>query len=130
MTKEEFILFIEELGFTQTWQSFEDSFSLATDVVGNTNQNATTMLRNAMAFADQLKVSIDDERGLVQLSLSQMSSHMMAGKNFGNFSLKTFGDDNDFQLEIFLSFIKGAFKNPPNNIIQYMRDKKIRDILK
>ena len=130
MTKEEFIEFIKDLGFTQTWQSFEDSFSLATDVVGNTNQNATTMLRNAMAFADQLKVSIDDERGLVQLSLSQMSSHMMAGKNFGNFSLKTFGDDNDFQLEIFLSFIKGAFKNPPNNIIQYMRDKKIRDILK
>jgi hypothetical protein len=55
---------------------------------------------------------------------------MMAGKSFGNFSLETFGDDNDFQLEIFLSFIKGAFKKPPNNIIQYMRDKKIRDILK
>lgn len=123
MTKEEFILFIEELGFTQTWQSFEDSFSLATDVVGKPNQNY-------MAFADQLKISIDNERGLAQLSLSQMSTHMMAGKNFGNFNLKTFGDDNDFQLEIFMSFIKGAFKKPPNNIIQYMRDKKITDILK
>jgi hypothetical protein len=123
MTKQDFISFIKELGFTQTWQSFEDSFSLATDVIGNPNQNA-------MAFADQLKISFDDERGLVQLSLSQMSSHMMAGKNFGSFSLKTFGDDNDFQLEIFLSFIKGAFKNPPSNIIQYMRDRKIRDILK
>jgi hypothetical protein len=123
MTKEDFISFIKELGFTQTWQSFKDSFSLATDVIGNPNQNA-------MAFADQLKISFDDERGLVQLSLSQVSSHMMAGKNFGSFSLKTFGDDNDFQLEIFLSFIKGAFKKPPNNIIQYMRDKKIRDILK
>ena len=114
MTKEDFILFIEELGFTQT---------LETDVIGNPNQNA-------MAFADQLKISLDDELGLAQLSLSQMSSHMMAGKSFGNFSLKTFGDDNDFQLEIFLSFIKGSFKNPPNNIIQYMRDKKISDILK
>jgi hypothetical protein len=123
MTKEDFISFIKELGFTQTWQSFKDSFSLATDVIGNPNQNA-------MAFADQLKISFDDERGLVQLSLSQVSSHMMAGKNFGSFSLKTFGYDNDFQLEIFLSFIKGAFKKPPNNIIQYMRDKKIRDILK
>jgi hypothetical protein len=81
-----------------------------------------------MAFADQLKISIDN--GLAQLSLSQMSTHMMAGKSFGNFSLETFGDDNDFQLEIFLSFIKGAFKKPPNNIIQYMRDRKIRDILK
>ena len=123
MRKEEFILFIEELGFTQTWMSKSNGFSLATDVVGNPNQNA-------MAFADQLKITIDDERGLVQLSLSQMSTHMMAGKNFGNFQLSTFGNDDDFQLEIFMSFIKGAFKNPPKNIIQYMRDKKIRDILK
>ena len=123
MTKEEFIEFIKELGFTQTWGNNPNSFSLTTDVIGNPNQNA-------MDFADQLKVSIDDERGLLQLSLSQMSSHMMAGRNFGNFSLKKFGDDNDFQLEIFLSFIKGAFKNPPNNIIQYMRDKKIKNILK
>ena len=115
--------FIKELGFTQTWGNNPNSFSLTTDVIGNPNQNA-------MDFADQLKVSIDDERGLLQLSLSQMSSHMMAGRNFGNFSLKTFGDDNDFQLEIFLSFIKGAFKKTPNNIIQYMRDKKITDILK
>ncbi len=123
MTKEEFIIFIYDLGFTQTWGNDKTGYSLATDVVGNPNQNA-------MAFADQLKISLDNERGLAQLSLSQMSSHMMAGKNFGNFSLKTFGDDNDFQLEIFLSFIKGAFNNPPKNIIQYMRDKKIRDILK
>jgi hypothetical protein len=121
MTKEEFVLFIEILGFTQTWGSNSNSFSLSTDVIGKPNQNY-------MAFADQLKISIDN--GLAQLSLSQMSTHMMAGKSFGNFSLETFGDDNDFQLEIFLSFIKGAFNNPPNNIIQYMRDKKIRDILK
>ena len=123
MTKEEFILFIEELGFTKTWMSDSNGFSLSTDVVGQPNQNL-------MAFADQLKISIDDERELVQLSLSQMSSHMMAGKNFGNFQLSTFGNDDDFQLEIFMSFIKGAFKNPPKNIVQYMRDKKIRDILK
>ena len=123
MTKEEFIEFIKDLGFAQTWGIDSKSFSLITDVVGNPNQNL-------MAFADELKISIDDKRGLVQLSLSQMSTHMMAGKNFGNFQLSTFGDEGDFQLEIFLSFIKGAFKNPPKNIIQYMRDKKIMDILK
>ena len=123
MTKEEFISFIKDLGFTQTWGSDSNGFSLATDVVGNPNQNA-------MAFADQLKISIDNERGLAQLSLSQMSSHMMAGKNFGNFQLSKFGEDDDFQLEIFMSFIKGAFKKPPSFIDQYMRDKKIRDILK
>ena len=123
MTKEEFILFIEELGFTQTWMSKSNVFSLSTDMVGKPNQNL-------MAFADQLKITLDDERGIAQLSLSQMSTHMMAGKNFGNFQLSTFGNDGDFQLEIFMSFVKGAFKNPPKNIVQYMRDKKIRDILK
>jgi hypothetical protein len=123
MTKEEFILFIEELGFTQTWMSKSNGFSLSTDMVGKPNQNL-------MAFADQLKITLDDERGIAQLSLSQMSTHMMAGKNFGNFQLSTFGNDGDFQLEIFMSFVKGAFKNPPKNIVQYMRDKKIRDILK
>jgi hypothetical protein len=122
MTKEEFIFFIKELGFTKTWKTDKNGYSLATDVIGNPNQNA-------MVFADQLKISMDDER-VVQLSLSQMSNHMMSSKNFGNFQLSTFGNDGDFQLEIFLSFIKGAFKNPPKNIIQYMRDKKIRDILK
>ncbi len=123
MTKEDFIEFIKDLGFAQTWGVDSKSFSLITDVVGNPNQNS-------MAFADELKISIDDKRGLVQLSLSQMSTHMMAGKNFGNFQLSSFGNDGDFQLEIFMSFIKGAFKKPPKNIIQYIRDRKIRDILK
>lgn len=121
MTKEEFISFIKELGFTQTWGNDKAGYSLATDVVGNPNQNA-------MAFADQLKIVIIDD--IVQLTLSQMSTHMMSGKNFGNFNLKNFGDKNDLQMEIFLSFIKGTFKKPPNNIIRYMRDRKIRDILK
>ena len=123
MTKEEFIIFIYEIGFTRTWGSDSNSFSLGTDIVGNPNQND-------MAFTDQLRISIDNEKGLAQLSLSQMSSHMMAGKSFGNFLLQTFGEEGDFQLEIFMSFIKGAFKKPPIFIDQYMRDKKIRDILK
>ena len=54
---------------------------------------------------------------------------MQSGKNFGNFSLKTFGEEGDFQLELFLSFIKGSFNKLPNEITQFMRDKKIKDIL-
>lgn len=123
MTKEDFIEFIKELGFTQTWQSVANSFSMPTDIVGSPNSNY-------MAFADQLKITISDENELVQLSLSQMSTHVLSGKNFGNFSLKTFGDINDFQLELFLSFIKGSFNKVPDTITQYMRDKKIKDILK
>lgn len=123
MTKEEFIEFIKELGFIQTWTSKPDVFSMATDIVGNPNQNA-------MAFADQLNIHLDDEHGLAHLSLSQMSTHMMTGKNFGSFSLETFGNKNDLQIEIFLSFILGSFNKKPIHIIQYMRDKKISDILK
>jgi hypothetical protein len=116
MTKAEFVLFIEILGFTQTWGSDSNSFTLATDVFGKPNQNY-----------DQLKISIDGE--LVQLSLSQISTHMMAGKSFGSFSLKTFGDDGDIQLELFLSFILGSFNKKPNHIIQFMRDMRIKNIL-
>lgn len=119
MTKEDFIEFIKELGFNQTWGN---SFTLATDIVGQPNQNY-------MAFADQLKITLDDEYGIAQLSLSQMGSHVMVGKNFGNFSLNTFGDKNDFQLELFLSFILGSFKEKPKHILQFMRDRKIENIL-
>ena len=122
MTKEDFIEFIKELGFNQTWGDNSNSFTLATDIVGHPNQNY-------MAFVDQLKITLDDEYGIAQLSLSQMSTHMMAGKSFGNFSLKTFGDDNDFQVEIFMSFILGSFNKKPNHIVQFIRDRKIKNIL-
>lgn len=123
MTKSEFIDFIKELGFKQTWQTKPDSFSLSTDVVGKPNQNY-------MALHDQLNIHIYDDKELVQLSLSQMSSHMIVGKNFGNFNLTTFGEKNDFQLEIFISFVLGSFNNKPLNILQFIRDKKIKNILK
>jgi len=125
MTNEDFIEFIKELGFSQTWGVDSLGFSLSTDIVGKPNSNY-------IAFSDQLKVIIDSRLGddFFQLSLSQMSSHMMVGKNFGRFSLKTFGDKDDLQMEIFFSFIKGSFNKVPDNIIQYMRDKKITDILK
>ncbi len=123
MTTDKFIEFIKELGFQQTWGIDSKSFTLSTDNFSKPNNNM-------MPFADQLKVSIIDEYDdLVQLSLSQMSSHMMSGKSFGSFNLKTFGDNGDFQQQLFISFILGSFNNPPNQILQYMRDKKIKNIL-
>jgi hypothetical protein len=121
MTKEEFIEFIKELGFQQTWGSSSNSYNLSTDIVGKPNSNY-------VAFTDQLKVTIIEDSGIVELILSQMSPHMMVGKNFGNFSLKNFGKSNDLQMELFLSFIKGSFDKVPDAITQYMRDKKIKDI--
>jgi hypothetical protein len=112
MTKEYFIEFIKELGFSQTWLEKPDSFSFKTDVENN-----------------YLNINIDYNLGLFQLQETKMWSNMQSGKNFGNFSLKTFGNENDFQLEFFLSFIKGSFNKVPDSITQYVRDKKIKNIL-
>ena len=122
MTREDFINFIEELGFDQTWQSNPNYYILYTDKIGIGLSN------NQLSRFDMLSVTINDEYGIAQLALSQMSSVMMAGKNFGNFSLKTFGQKDDFQLEIFMSFIKSSFNKLPNNITQYMRDMNIKNI--
>ena len=123
MTREEFITFIEQLGFDQTWQSNTNYYILSTDKIGIGLSN------NQPSRFDILSVTLNDEYGIAQLSLSQMSSNMSAGKNFGNFSLKTFGQKDDFQLEIFMSFIKGSFNEVPITITQYMRDMKIKNIL-
>jgi hypothetical protein len=119
MTKEEFIELIKELGFTQTWATKLNHYTLPTD----------RSLEDG--YPNQLSISISDGfiPNLIQLSLSKMSSNMMAAENFGNFSLNKFGDKNDFQLELFLSFILGSFNEKPSNIIQYMRDRKIEKIL-
>ena len=121
MTKKEFILFIKVLGFTQTWQSNTNYYILYTD----------QSLQNSLFTSrfDMLSVTLNDEYDIAQLALSQMSSNMSTGKNFGNFSLKTFAQKDDFQLEIFMSFIASSFDKLPNTITQYMRDMKIKNIL-
>lgn len=112
MIKEDFIEFIKQLGFSQTWIEKPNSFSFKTDLENN-----------------YLNINIDDDLGIFQLQETKMWSNMQSGKNFGNFSLKTFGNKDNFQLDLFLSFIKGSFNKVPDNITQYMRDKKIKDIL-
>ncbi len=61
MTKEEFIEFIKELGFRQTYQSDGsgplNSFSMNTD---------STSQKYSPAYLDKLQISINDENGLVQ----------------------------------------------------------------
>lgn len=112
MTKENFIEFIKELGFSQTWSEKPNSFSIKTDIENN-----------------YLNINIDDKLKIFHLQETMMWSNMQSGKKFGNFSLKKFGDSDDFQLELFISFIKGSFDKVPNTITQYIRDKKIKNIL-
>lgn len=51
-------------------------------------------------------------------------------RSFGNFNLTTFGHVNDFQMEIFFSFLISSFDVSPTCIRNYMRDWKIKNILK
>jgi len=117
MTKEKFIEFIIDLGFCS--ESNNNYYSLLTDV--------RTMSHTS--FPDLLNITLNDEYRIAQLSLSHMDLNIISGKNFGNFSLKTFGNEVDFQLELFLSFISGSFNKVPDSITKYMRDKRIKDIL-
>jgi|LauGreDrversion4_2_1035121.scaffolds.fasta_scaffold1004376_1 hypothetical protein len=132
MTKEEFILFIKILGFNQTW-STDDKFSMSTDVIQGSPSGVVNLSKGSVTgssvwnFYDELKIIVGDEN--FQLNLSSVNSGMVSGKNFGQFSLKTFGDKNDFQLEIFLSFILGSFNEKPSHILQFVRDMKIKNIL-
>lgn len=112
MTKLELIDLIKELGFSQTWSENPNLFSMRTDIGDN-----------------YLNVNIDDRLGFFKLQETKMWSNMQSGKSFGSFNLKKFGDRTDFQLELFLRFIKGSFNVAPNSINQYIRDEKIKDIL-
>jgi hypothetical protein len=89
-------------------------------------------------MCSSLNITLNDEYAIAQLSLSRFVAHAShmdpkrtpGGKNFGNFSLKTFGDENDLQLELFISFIRSSFNKLPDSITKYIRDKKIKNILK
>jgi hypothetical protein len=99
MTKNEFLEIINDLGFKQFGERI---FYLITDRL------------------EELVIIIG-ESDYFQLNLEKRS--------FGNFSLPTFGDKNDVQMELFFSFINGSFNSPNTNIIKFMIDRKIKDIL-
>lgn len=69
-----------------------------------------------------------------QLSMISITPKMQHGKNFGIFDLSTFGEQDDFQMPIFLSFLNGIFlsENGKKNakITEYIRDWNIKDLLK
>lgn len=116
MTREDFIDFIKDIGFTQSWTTNPDNYTILTDKI------------NPTGFIDVLVVYISGDS--VHLSITQNTTQFISGKSFGKFTLNTFGKFGDFQQELFISFIKSSFSEVPQNITQYMRDKKIKDILK
>jgi hypothetical protein len=110
MIKSDFIALITIIGFKLDFNGYK---------IGMNHQSLD------ISFIDDLRF---------QLSQTMINGGIVTGKSFGIFDLKTFGDNSDFQMEIFLSFINGAFikeTGKPNlKVIEYIRDNKIQDILK
>lgn len=100
MIKDKFLEMINSLGFKK---SSERSYYLITDRLEEV-------------------VIIMGQTDHFQLNIEKSS--------FGNFNLTTFGHINDLQMEIFFSFLINSFDSTPSFIIEYMRDRKIKNILK
>lgn len=116
MTKTDFIALITNIGFELGYNDYKIAL-----------EEPSGMSHHSLGIT-----FIDDMR--FQLSQSKIIGGSLSGKSFGIFDLKTFGDDGDFQIELFFSFINGAFIKETGKknlkVTEYIRDNKLKDILK
>lgn len=109
MTRVEFIEFIKDLGFSQVWEQNSDYFSLSTE-------------------HEPLTIHIDKES--IQISKHKHKKLQITIGPVAQFELKTFGNSDDFQINLFLNFIKSSFVNIPTKILKHIRNENIKTILK
>ncbi len=130
MIKSDFIALITIIGFKLDFNGYK---------IGMNHQSLD------ISFIDDLRFQLSQtminggivtgkSKELDSLNIMKLEHTSYGFFAFGIFDLKTFGDNSDFQMEIFLSFINGAFikeTGKPNlKVIEYIRDNKIQDILK
>lgn len=126
MTKLDFVKLLSELGF---WSGYNNTMLLeipSNKTPFNLQQLAVHFVEGDLQFTLQLEKIL----GLQW----QLSNGMQTGTSYGVFQLESFGEPGDLQMELFLSFINGAFRketgNPHQKTTEYIRDKNIQDILK
>ena len=119
MLKEEFIEFVKQFGFKQTWQN-EDSMSLETDVNSNPNSSYFS------AFSDRLKISFGNDMFSISVTQFSTSNSIMSGRTLGYFSLKDFNETNQ---GLFLLSVASCFNEVPDSIKSYLRDRRLEEIL-
>jgi hypothetical protein len=128
MTELEFIKFIHQLGFIKTWEIEPNSFHMKTDKgdgISNHSQ-LTIVLSN-----DDSWISSRPKSKKIKLYLEDITNNGMPSfKSFGTFDLESFGSVSDLQIQLFFSFIIGSFNTAPVKVLEYMRDEKIKNILK
>lgn len=120
MTEEEFIKFIELLGFTKTWNSASNEYYLTTDKLSTTLHNQSSFRIISVLIQNSLRF---------QLSTID-SLHNFRGLEYGVYRLKTFCTEGDSQIYTFFEFIQNNFIVLPDRIRQIIRDRRIDDIFK
>jgi len=119
MLKSEFIEFVKQFGFKQTWEN-EDSMSLETDVNSNPNSSYFS------AFADRLNISFNNDMFSISVTQFSTSNSIMSGRTLGYFSLKDFSETNQV---LFLLSVASCFNEVPDSIKSYLRECRLEEIL-
>lgn len=119
MSLENFISFITELGFYKTWSNIEGQYKLDLDTHSKPNSNY-------MSFPNMINIYLFDEKRVI-VSLSEFGGIVVRGENLLTFDLSEFKQEHKI---ILIHKILSKFKTPPIQIIKYLRDNKINNILK
>jgi len=116
MTRQEFIDWIEELGFSKTWNNSEgNEYSI---IFGGDKKIPGI-------FSEKLYFQI--EKIDIRIYYSNFKSGMSYGSNLGHFPLKDIGE---FEKTMILTVLLQHFSEEiPTEIKKYLRDSKIKNIL-
>jgi len=112
MTKEEFISWITDLGFCKTWDS-ESEYSIfpGEGISG--------------IFSEKLYFTVDDLD--IRIYYSNFKNGMSYGSNLGHFLLADIGY---LEKSIILTVLLKHFDEIPIGFKKYLRDEKIKNILR
>lgn len=122
MSKEEFIDWIESLGFKQTWQSNSDEYSIFIKLDKNNPIVSPKLYFNFY----------DNEIGIYYSNfsnnmLSNGSNNIMFGSNLGRFPLSSIGE---FEKLLIVTKLSEYFDELPSQFKSFLRDSKIKNILR
>lgn len=115
MSKEEFIDWIESLGFSRTWESTPDEYSIFID-------GDKGVLSSLISQKLYFHIDIDETR----IYYSDFSGNMSFGSNLGRFPFSSIGD---FEKHLIVTKLSEYFDELPAQFKLFLRDSKIKNIL-
>ena len=116
MNKEEFINWLESLGFRKTWESSSNEYSIF--------PVSTRIPQTGGLFGPKLFFTIDGD--ITTLHYSNTNGSVSFGSNFGKFPIEQIGD---FEKYIILSKLSEFFDEIPPSFRQCLRELSLKNIL-